>query len=214
MNNKLENAKKETSVIRSFNIADFRTSDDLTEDGYNIEGHAAVFEQKTSIGGWFDEVIERGAFDGCDFSDVSLFINHDMSMLPLARSRSLNQNSTMDLKIDEKGLFIRAKLDIENNSEAKTLHSSIKRGDIDGMSFAFIIKEQSWEDLDSDMPLRRIKKISKVFEVSAVNNPAYNSTDISARDKEALENEKKNIEKRNNSDELELLKLKYLGGIY
>jgi HK97 family phage prohead protease len=214
MNNKLENAKKETSVIRSFNIADFRAADSLNEDGYNIEGHAAVFGKKTSIGGWFDEVIERGAFDGCDFSDVSLFINHDMSMLPLARSRSLNQNSTMNLQIDNKGLFIRAKLDIENNSEAKTLYSSIKRGDIDGMSFAFIIKEQTWEDLDSDMPLRRIKKISKVFEVSAVNNPAYNSTDISARDKEALENEKKNIEKRNSSDEFELLKLKYLGGIY
>ena len=214
MNNKLENAKKETSVIRSFYIADFRAADSLNEDGYNIEGHAAVFGQKTSIGGWFDEVIERGAFDGCDFSDVSLFINHDMSMLPLARSRNLNQNSTMNLQIDNKGLFIRAKLDIENNSEAKTLYSSIKRGDIDGMSFAFIIKEQTWEDLDSDMPLRKIKKISKVFEVSAVNNPAYNSTDISARDKEALENEKKNIEKRNSSDEFELLKLKYLGGIY
>lgn len=213
MSNKIEEAKKQSSVIRSFNVADFRTSDDLT-DGYNIEGHAAVFGQKTSIGGWFDEIIERGAFDGCDFSDVSLFINHDMSMIPLARSRNLNQNSTMDLKIDDRGLFIRAKLDVENNSEAKRLHSSIKRGDIDGMSFAFLIEEECWENLDSDMPLRRIKKISKVFEVSAVNNPAYTGTEISARDKETLEKEMKNIKKRSNSDELELLKLKFLGGIY
>lgn len=207
---KVDKFKNESTVLRSFNINDFKT----TDEEYNIQGHSAVFDKVTSIGGWFDEVIERGAFDECDFSDVSLFVNHNMNMIPLARAKGINKDSTLKLEVDEKGLFIRAKLDIENNSEAKTLYSSIKRGDIDGMSFAFIIKEQKWENLDQEIPLRRIQKISKVFEVSAVNYPAYVDTDISARDKNALEKEKKNIRKKDNNNELELLKLKFLGGIY
>jgi hypothetical protein len=200
----------ELSVVRSFNVADFKTTQD---EKYNIEGHAAVFNQRTSIGGWFNEVIERGAFDECDFDDVLFFVNHNMNKIPMARSRRNNGNSTMKLEIDEVGLFIRADLDIENNSEARTLHSSISRGDIDGMSFAFRIKEQTWEDLDSDMPTRKIQKIAKVFEVSAVNQPAYSNTDINARDKVALENAKIALENARskeleNSDVLEIERLR------
>lgn len=205
----MNKAMKEMSVRRSFNALDFKTSD----DEYNVEGHAAVFNQTTNIGGWFNEVIERGAFDDCDFSDVSFFVNHNIESIPLARSRKFNGNSTMELEVDEIGLYIRANLDIENNTEAKTVHSSISRGDIDGMSFAFRIKEQTWENLDSDMPTRRIQKIAKVFEVSAVNNPAYVDTDISARDKKDLEKAKLEVDiARSNvndtSKEIEILKLK------
>jgi len=179
------------SVRRSYTVSDFNTT---TEERYNIQGHAAVFEQMVNIGGWFNEIIERGAFDGCDFSDVSLFVNHDTSQIPLARSRALSQASTMELEVDEIGLFIRANVDTENNQEAKTLHSSISRGDMDGMSFMFRIKEQKWENLDTEMPTRRILRIAKVYEVSAVNFPAYDQTDISARDKSALDVAKKEIE--------------------
>lgn len=205
----MNKAMKEMSVRRSFNALDFKTSD----DEYNVEGHAAVFNQTTNIGGWFNEVIERGAFDDCDFSDVSFFVNHNVESIPLARSRKFNGNSTMELEVDEIGLYIRANLDIENNTEAKTVHSSISRGDIDGMSFAFRIKEQTWENLDSDMPTRRIQKIAKVFEVSAVNNPAYVDTDISARDKKDLEKAKLEVDTaRSNvndtSKEIEILRLK------
>ncbi|MCJ8343432.1 MAG: HK97 family phage prohead protease [Cetobacterium sp.] len=201
----------ETLVVRNFDIKDFRAS----EEDYNLEGHAAVFNQAVSIGGWFTEIIERGAFDGCDLSDVSLFVNHNDNTIPLARSRENNNNSTMKLEVDDKGLFIRAKLDIDNNQEAKTLHSSVSRGDIDGMSFSFRIKEQVWENLDTKMPTRRIKKISKVYEVSAVNHPAYSNTDVNARDKKALDNAIKEIkEARNINDkntlEIERLKIEIL----
>ncbi|MGL5712576.1 MAG: HK97 family phage prohead protease [Paraclostridium sp.] len=200
----------ELSVVRSFNVADFRATD---SDKFNIEGHAAVFGQTTTIGNWFYEVIDRGAFDECDFDDVLFFVNHNMNKIPLARSRRNNGNSTMKLEVDETGLLVKADLDIENNSEARTLHSSIGRGDIDGMSFAFRIKEQTWENLDTDMPTRKIKKIAKVFEVSAVNNPAYTQTDINARDKEALENAKSALDNARsseleNSDELEIERLR------
>ena len=197
------------SVRRSYTVSDFQTS---TEERYNIQGHAAVFNQMVSIGGWFNEIIERGAFDGCDFRDVSLFVNHETNQIPLARSRSSHSNSTMELEVDDIGLFIRANVDIENNPEAKTLHSSISRGDIDGMSFMFRIKEQKWENLDTDMPTRRILKIAKVYEVSAVNYPAYDQTDISARDKSVLDSAKQAVEearaKENPKNQVEIERLK------
>lgn len=181
---KLKKPNKSEQVVRSYDLMAVR----VAEDEGAIEGHAAVFDQKTAIGDWFYEVIERGAFDDCDFDDVLLSVNHDLKKIPLARSRRNNANSTLQLSVDKEGLFVKAKLDTENNSEAKSLCSSVKRGDIYGMSFIFYVQEERWEDLDSDMPTRRIQKIRKVREVSAVSFPAYTGTDIQARDKEALDN--------------------------
>lgn len=185
-----------------------------------IEGHAAVFEQKTDIDGWFYEVIERGAFDETEFKDVALFVNHNWESIPLARSRRNNGNSTMTLKVDDVGLAIRAKLDVERNSAAENLYSAIERGDLNGMSFCFSVDAEEWQDLKSDMPTRRIKKIGQVFEVSACNYPAYEQTDIHARDLNTLESAKKALDNArsqslDNDNELELYKLKnrILGGI-
>lgn len=202
--------KKDDMIIRSFGMPDIRVVD---ENGV-IEGHAAVYDQRTKIGDWFYEVIERGAFDGCDFDDVLFTANHELWDIPLARSRRNNSNSTLQLNLDDQGLFIRANLDIENNSEAKNLYSAVKREDITGMSFIFYVAEERWEDLDKDMPTRHIEKIAKVREVSAVNYPAYSGTDINARnDQFALENAKKALENarstlENEKNELETLKLK------
>lgn len=210
MSKKKDLPLKDERVIRSFGMPDVRAG----EGSGTIEGHAAVYDQKTSIGGWFYEVIERGAFDGTNFDDVLFSTNHDLRKIPLARSRRNNSNSTMQLSTDETGLFIRASLDIENNSDAKSLYSSVERGDIDGMSFIFYVQEEAWEDLDSDMPTRRIQKIKKVIEVSAVTFPAYTGTDIHARDKQALDNAKlaldnaRSGELDNSENELEVLKLR------
>lgn len=159
---------------------DFRSTEG--EQGEKIiEGHPAVYGQKVNIGNWFYEVIERGAFDNADMTDVPLLVNHDTKTIPVARSRRNNGNSTMQLSLDGKGLAMRAVLDTENNEEAKRLYSAISRNDMSGMSFAFRVDKEEWEDLDSDMPTRRIKAFSKVFEVSAVTWPAYSDTDIHAR---------------------------------
>lgn len=197
-------------TCRSFGMPDIRAVD----EGNFIEGHAAVYDQKTNIGDWFYEIIERGAFDDCDFDDVLFTANHNMWEIPLARSRRNNSNSTLQLNLDERGLYIRANLDIEGNTEAKALHSSVKRGDINGMSFIFWVKEDWWEDLDTDMPTRHILKVAKVRETSAVNFPAYPGTDINARnDQSALENAKKALENarstlENEKNERECLKLR------
>jgi len=177
----------------------------MGEDGKNkVEGHPAVFDRQTDIDGWFGEVIERGAFDDCDLTDVLLFVNHDMKKIPLARSRRNNGNSTMTLDVDETGLHMNATLDVENNPDARAVYSAIERGDMDGMSFCFTVKEQKWSDLDTDYPTRHITKIAKVYEVSAVNFPAYTDTDISARsDREALDNARKAVETAKRQQELE-----------
>ena len=103
-------------------------------------------------------------------------------MIPLARSRNNNANSTMQLSVDpDVGMNIRVNLDTENNAEAKSLYSAVERGDISGMSFMFSVDKDAWDDLESEHPTRHIVSIGKVFEVSAVTFPAYTQTSITAR---------------------------------
>lgn len=178
-----------------------------------ITGLAAVYESRTNIGNFFYEVIERGAFDETDLTDVLFFVNHDLSKIPLARSRRNNGNSSMTLKVDERGLNIETNLDVENNADARSLISAIKRGDITGMSFLFSVKEDAWEELDAKIPTRRIKKIARVREVSAVNFPAYDATEISARESRSLDSDLKALENARavldkTKEESEVLKLK------
>lgn len=164
---------------------------------YTIKGIPVVYGSETVIGGMFRERIEPGALDGTDLTDVLLFINHDTKKVPLARSRRNTLNSTMRLTVDQSnGLVIEADLDVERNGEASALYSAIERGDMDGMSFAFRIKEATWEDLDSDLPLRRITKIDKIFEVSVVNFPAYSDTsiEVARSDELALESARLELE--------------------
>lgn len=182
-----------------------------------ITGRPIVYESKTDLG-WFDEIIARGALDGADLRDVRFLVNHDTSMIPLARSRRNNGNSTMKLSTDFDGMNMDfVKLDVENNSDARALYSAVQRGDITGMSFMFSIDAQEWLDLESDHPTRRITKIGKVVEISAVTFPAYDSTEISARSKEALESARHELESAreqraksvDTDDSLELAKAKY-----
>lgn len=168
-----------------------------SERGRIITGRPIVYERRANIGP-FDEIIERGALDGTDLTDVLLSTNHDLSKIPLARSRRNNGNSTLRLMPDGDGLQISALLDTENNADARALYSAVERGDIDGMSFIFFLRsteDEAWDDLDTDHPTRRIKRIARVIEVSAVNSPAYPQTEINARDKQALENARTVLER-------------------
>lgn len=208
---------KKTLEQRSYN---FEVRAEETEAGNIITGRPIVYNSRTNLG-WFDEIIESGALSNTDLTDVRFLVNHDTSKIPLARSRRNNGNSTMKLTVDEAGMGIRVALDTENNSEAKALYSAVQRGDISGMSFMFGIDDEEWENLESDHPTRHIKAISTVVEVSAVTFPAYESTEINARSKEALDNARSTLEKVRqqnatsvDTDELELLKekTKILGG--
>lgn len=145
-----------------------------------IYGRPIVFESNADMY-HYDEIISRGALDCADLSNIVLLVNHNDSMIPLARYCSTSAQNTMELTVDENGLAFRAELDTENNPTAKELYSAIKRGDISQMSFAFTIKDEKWLKLDTDKPIRRIEQIRKVYEISAVTNPAYKDTSINAR---------------------------------
>ena len=180
-----------------------------------ITGRPIVFNSRTDLGDC-DEIIEAGALDKANLSDVRFLINHDLNKIPLARAKAGDSNSTMKISVDKDGMGISVELDTENNSEARALYSAVKRGDISGMSFMFSIDDEEWENLDSEHPTRHIKSISQVVEVSAVTFPAYGTTEIYARDKKALDNAKKTLDSAKRSldsekekKELELLKIKY-----
>ena len=203
----------------------FEVRAEETERGKVITGRPIVYNSRTDIG-FFDEIIESGALDNADLTDVRFLVNHDISRIPLARSRRNNGNSTMLLTVDAEGMGIRVDLDTENNTEARALYSAVERGDISGMSFMFGVRDEEWDNLESEHPTRRIKSISTVVEVSAVTFPAYNSTTINARSKEALDNARSALESARqqtaaavDTDEskktLELLKekTKLLGGL-
>lgn len=205
-------AKKELEK-RSYS---FEIRAEESEGSGIITGRPIVYNSRTDLG-YFDEIIDSGALDNTNLTDVRFLVNHDLSKIPLARSRRNTPNSTMQLTTDAMGLAIRVNLDIENNAEARSLYSSVQRGDITGMSFMFGIDAERWENLESDHPTRHIEAISTVVEVSAVTFPAYEATEINARSEEALENAKKALENArsvNDKDqvdtgsELELLKLK------
>ena len=208
--------KNKSLEQRSYN---FEVRAEESEAGNIITGRPIVYNSRTDLG-WFDEIIEPGALNNTDLTDVRFLVNHDTSKIPLARSRRNNGNSTMQLTTDNDGLGIRVTLDTENNAEARSLYSAVQRGDISGMSFMFGIRDEEWENLDSDHPTRHIKDISTVVEVSAVTFPVYESTEINARSKEALENARSAVDTARQRSEqsldsdLELLKekTKILGG--
>jgi len=207
--------QRDEGLNRYFEVQEFRAIEPSeSEPGAIIEGFVIPYEVETNVGNWFSEVIKRGALDGADLKDVPFFIHHKGQAIPLARSRNNNANSTMQLIVDDRGLSFRAKLDVDNNAEARALYSAIKRQDVSGMSFSFTIKEEKWLNLDSNLPTREIHKFKKIYEISALWSPQYEETNIMAArdetldsvDKAALENARSKLDNSKSGQELELRK--------
>ena len=194
--------------IRTFNFE--CRAEENEQHGTFITGTPIVFEQATDLG-WCQETISRNALNGTDLRDVRFLIGHDTSMVPLARSRNNNENSTMQMTVTDRGMEIRVDLDTENNAEARALYSAVKRGDISGMSFMFIVDKDSWADAESDYPKRTVEHIKTVLEVSAVAFPAYPQTDLQAASQDgaldsaraSLESERKRLKEEREAREAE-----------
>ena len=159
-----------------------------------LTGRPVVYGSRADIGP-YDEIIEPGALDHADLRDVRLLVNHNAMMIPLARSRNNNENSTMQLILVPEGMDFRSDIDIKRNTDAMNLYSAVDRGDISGMSFRFAVDEDSWEGLETDHPTRHIRSISRIVEISAVTFPAYAATSIEARGiSDALESAREALE--------------------
>ncbi len=189
---------KMKTEIRAFNFE--VRAEENEEHGHFLTGRPIVFGQRTNLG-FYEEVIEPGALDATDLKDVRFLVNHNTDMIPLARSRNNTENSTMQMSVDADGMGIRVDLDTENNADARSLYSAVSRGDVSGMSFMFTVDKDSWDNVDTDLPLRHVRSIRQVIEVSAVTFPAYSQTSIQARGlsdaldsaKESLDSEKARI---------------------
>ena len=153
-----------------------------SDDGQKITivGQPVVFDQNTDIAGLWSESIAPGAIDTETLRDVRLLINHDFSGVPLARSRRNNANSTMRATFNDFAVDMEADLDAKN-PKAIEVDSAIKRGDITGMSFAFLVDGEEWDDLDTDYPHRTITHVSVIYEFSICTFPAYEGTSVASR---------------------------------
>lgn len=190
----------------------FRATED--NDKMEIKGYAVVFNSPETYS--YTEVIDEHALDDADMSDVVLRYNHNDSFMVLARTR----NKSLNLSVDEKGLMIDAKLQ-DDISDHKNIYNAIKSGLIDKQSFAFSVDE---DEYDYDTDTRTIKKIGKLYDVSVVDQPFYNSTDVSVarsendefltKRKELREAHEKQLEEEKRQEELKKAKeelLKKLG---
>lgn len=141
---------------------------------YRVKGTAVVFDTPTVLyecdGVKYCEIIDRHAFDGCDLSDVIFNYNHGGKVV--ARLR----NKTLALAITERGLEVEA--DLSGTQAGRELYEEIDGGYIDKMSFSFSVREAKY---DSVTHTRTITKVKKLYDVSAVDIPAYEETSISAR---------------------------------
>lgn len=179
---KKQRLEKETRLV---NISDFNIEmrEEETDNGKMvIEGYAAVFDSETLIGSetrGFYESIDKRAFDGANMKDVPLKYNHSDAVPILARTR----NKSLELTVDDKGLFIRAEL--LDTTDSIDMYKRIKAGLIDKMSFAFTVKDEDFRD--GSTPHRKILRFDRIFDVSVVDTPAYDDTSIYARSLEHAE---------------------------
>lgn len=168
-------------LIRSFEV-ETREADIEGSESKElwVEGYAVRFNSPTVLfeidGVEYKEQIDSRAFEDCNMSDVIFNYNHGGKVV--ARTR----NHTLQLEVREDGLYIRARLD--GTEEGRRLYDEIKGGYIDRMSFQFSIREESY---DEENHMWTVRKLKRLYDVSAVDIPAYNDTSIEARKNFILE---------------------------
>ena len=165
-----------------------------SENDMTVEGYAAVFDTVTNLG-YMKEVIDRNAFDNADMSDIVMKYNHEDSVLPMARTRG----GSLQFNVDDHGLKIRANL--PDTTVNKDIFTLIKEGVLNKMSFAFTVAN---EEYDYETDTRKILAFDKIFDVSVVDVPAYETTEIYARSKEEYELDKLTYAKKKAYEKLGL----------
>lgn len=188
----MEKKNKEIRCVQ----AEMRALDNETDEMI-IAGYPIIFNSPATHG--WTEIIDERALDNTDMTDVPLKYNHDDSHLIMARTR----NNSLELKKDEKGLYMRATLiDTQSN---KDIYKSIKSGLLDKMSFAFIVDK---DEYDYDTDTRKILSIEKLFDVSVVDMPFYDATSVYARGLEASDFEEKRQQLREQEEQKRALEEK------
>lgn len=147
------------------------------EDGEQlfIEGYFAVFNSNYEIAPGLTESIAPGAFSSSLSNDVRALVNHDTTLV-LGRTAA----HTLELRQDEHGLWGIVQVN-PKDTDAMNLYERVRRGDVDGCSFGFEIREEDTEFLPSGEVHWTIRDVN-LFEVSCCTFPAYKDTNITARE--------------------------------
>lgn len=165
-----------------------------------VEGYAVRFNSPTVLfeygGTEYKEQIDDKAFQETRMDDVIFNYNHGGKVM--ARTR----NKTLELEVREEGLYIRARLD--GTEEGRRLYEEIKGGYVDRMSFRFTVREEAYDKENHMWTVRRIKRL---YDVSAVDIPAYDDTSIEARKNFILEAEAQEKREREAAAEFRRRKL-------
>lgn len=178
---------------------------DNQDEKMTIEGYAITFDKPATHqygGRKFTETIKRGALDNTDIKDVPLRYNHNDNVMIMARTR----NKSLRLVKDEKGLLVQA--DLIDTQSNRDLYKAIQEGLINKMSFAFRVAENGdkWTFGENETT-REVMDIAKLFDVSVVDTPFYDSTSIYTRSFDLLDSELRQLESQN---ELKVEKLKLM----
>lgn len=191
-NEKIQSLIEKGWNLRNFQKFELRTKEESEENPneMTIEGVACVFDSETTLFEWdgveYKEKVDKNAFAEADISDVIFNYNHG------GRVYARTRNDSLHLEVKEDGLHVLISLNPEDEGH-KQLYRDIKNGLIDKMSYAYTVSEEAY---DVDTHLRTVLKIKKLYDVSAVDIPAYDSTSISARS--VLDLEKSEMEKLEN----------------
>lgn len=160
-------AKKETRFVQTAELRAEKREDESPV----IKGYAAVFDKWADIGGWFMEKIRKGAFKKTiGEADIRALLNHDANYV-LGR----NKSDTLRLAEDKKGLAV--EIDPPDAQWANDLLVSMERGDISQMSFGFEVIKEAWDNERDERELIEVR----LFDVSVVTFPAYDSTSAQVR---------------------------------
>ena len=183
------------SKDREYRAFEFETADEMRATGipvvFNSPTLIAVIDGKECY-----EVIDSHAFDNCDMSDVVLVVNHE------GKAAAKTRNKTLDLTVRSEDVHMDA--DLSKNAVGRELHEDIRNGFYEKMSFAFTVSKDKF---DKQTRTRTILEIDKLYDVSAVDRPAYNQTSIMARSYFDTEVEKERMEMREREQKLKKLKL-------
>lgn len=191
--NKKESAIKDTRI----SFGELRAVDVPESEGMVVEGYAIVYGSEATNYG-FTEEIAQGALDNADLSDVPFRYNHKDGFLILARTK----NGSLELTPDLKGLKFRATLiDTQSNRD---VYRCIQERLLDKMSFGFIVDQDKW---DYENEKRTVLSFKRITDISVVDSPFYDDTNIYARALSELENYRAELDSKK-AEELERERLK------
>lgn len=149
------------------------------DNALKISGYAITFGSESRNLGGFVETISHKALEEVDMSNVYFLRNHNEDFV-----LGSTKNGSLNLEVTNRGLYF--ELDLPDTVRGQEIHTLVKRGDLDSLSFGFTVAKDTW-NVNKVPEMRTVEKIGQLFEISLVNFPAYEQSKISSRSLDFLD---------------------------